>query len=665
VFASNSADDEIVEKKKSGQWGPYRQASPHKPGTASALGLRADRAVVILAQTASEMELVMFTRLLQRPGTRDHYTAARRNRNRSPIRRLSLQSLEDRSLMSGNVVLDWNTVALAATVQAGNAPPVAARTMAIVQAAVYDAVNTIDQTHEPYASAREGPSDASPEAAAAAAAHRVLIELYPNQSATFDTALVTSLAAVPDGSAENKGVALGQSVALHLLDLRANDGANATVTYTPGNDPGDWQLTPPLNRPPLVPHWGSVTPFTMTSGDQFRPAGPPALTSADYTAAFNEVKELGSANSTTRTTEETEIAKFWADSSVPHWNKIAATVSEDQGLSLPETARLFAMMNLATADAYISSFEAKYVYNFWRPITAIRAADTDGNSDTLADPSWSPLIVNPQMPAYASGHSTFGGAAAVVLAGFFGTDDIAFSSTSDFMGMAGVTRSFDSFSEAAEENARSRMLAGIHWSFDNDDGLLAGRALGEYVVDNFLTPEGADALMAADSPVRTVHKSLSANQVQPLLTQALSRWQAAGVDTSALTGLDVRIADLGGLTLGRAEDGVIWLDDNAAGWGWFVDRTPRSDSEFTRRGNQGERNRIDLLSVLTHEVGHVLGAEHAAGGVMQETLDAGVRRTVGSITTTIDSPGASPTLFVWNLDSMGLGDLANPFAEKE
>jgi hypothetical protein len=398
----------------------------------------------------------------------------------------------------------------------------------------------------------------------------------------------------------------------------------------------------------------------MTSGDQFRPAGPPAVGSAEYTDAFNEVKELGAANSTLRTAEETEIARFWADSSVPHWNKIAATVSEDQGLTLPETARLFALMNLATADAYISSFEAKYVFDFWRPVTAIRAADTDGNDLTVADPNWTSLIGTPPMPAYSSGHATFGGAAAGALAGFFGTDDIDFTSTSEFPGMTGITRSYGSFSEAADENSQSRLLAGIHWSFDNVDGQAAGRLLGEYVVDNFLEPADHDDLTAAAAPVKVVHRSLRPQQVKPLLTRALARWDAAGVDVSGLRGTQVRIADLGGLTLGRAEDGVIWLDDNAAGFGWFVDRTPRSDAEFTRRGNQGERNRIDLLTVLTHEVGHLLGADHDAGGVMQETLDAGVRRTVGAVPTTV-----APTLFVWDLDAMGLADLGDPFGEKE
>jgi hypothetical protein len=344
----------------------------------------------------------------------------------------------------------------------------------------------------------------------------------------------------------------------------------------------------------------------MTSGDQFRPAGPPALNSAKYTAAFNEVKELGADNSTSRTAEETEIARFWADSSVPHWNRIAATVSEDQSLTLSQSARLFALMNLATADAYISSFEAKYVFNFWRPITAIRAADTDGNDDTVADANWTPLIVNPQMPAYASGHSTFGGAAAVVLAGFFGTDDIAFTSTSDFI--PGVTRSFTSFSKAADENARSRLLAGIHWSFDNVDGLAAGRALGAYVMGNFLTPTlGLDEVTAAAAPVRT-------HQVQSLLNLALPHWQAAGANTWPLQSIHVRIADLGGGTLRRADDGAIY-----------------------------------------------------AGG-MQEPLGA-ARRTVATVTTMAgERPEAAATLFVWNLDALdalGLGDLANPFGEQE
>jgi hypothetical protein len=430
----------------------------------------------------------MFTRLMQRPQPR---SSAGRNPNKRAYRPF-LEPLEDRCLMAGNVVLDWNQAALAATIEATNPPPLAARNVAMVHAAVYDAVNAIDRTSQPYFVDTTAPVDTSREAAAAAAAYRVLVTLYPLQVARFDLALAVSLAGIPDGAPLSDGIALGHSVADAILQWRSTDGFNKPVAYTPGSDPGDWQRTLPAFAPPLLPHWGNVTPFTMTSGDQFRLGlldGPPALDSQEYTDAFNEVKELGASNSTSRCTEETEIARFWADSSVTHWNQIAATVSTAQGLTLSQNARLFALMNLATADAYIASFEAKYEFDFWRPVTAIRAADTDGNPDTAADPNWTPLIVTPPMPAYTSGHATFGAAAAVALAGFFGTDAIAFTSTSLFL--PGVTRSYASFSEAADENARSRLLAGIHWSFDNDDGQTAGRALGDYVVGNFLIPAPA------------------------------------------------------------------------------------------------------------------------------------------------------------------------------
>lgn len=428
----------------------------------------------------------MFIRLRPRPGTRDQRASEGRDRNRPPAGRLSVEPLEDRCLMAGDVVLDWNDVALEATRVAGNPPPMASRTMAIVHAAVYDSVNAIDRTFAPYFVDAVAPSDTSREAAAAAAAHRALVNLYPAQAGWLGQELAESLTDLPGGTPVADGVALGVSVADAIFAWRTSDGSNQPVAYTPGSSPGDWQRTPPAFAPALLPHWGGVTPFTMTSGDQFGLAGPPALTSPEYAAAFNEIKELGAVNSTVRTAEQTQIAKFWADSSVSHWNQIAANVSEAQSLTLSQNARLFALMNLATADAYIASWQAKYEFDFWRPVTAIRAADTDGNPETAADPNWTPLVVTPPMPAYSSGHATFGGAAAVTLAAFFGTDAVAFDSTSDIL--PGVMRSFASFSEAADENARSRLLAGIHWTFDNIDGVSAGRALGQYVAGNFLRP---------------------------------------------------------------------------------------------------------------------------------------------------------------------------------
>jgi hypothetical protein len=402
-----------------------------------------------------------------------------------PRCRPQLEFLEDRLTPSGDMVLQWNEVARGAIRTAGTSAPVASRILAITQAAVYDAVNTLDRTHEVYLVDALAHPKASPEAAVAAAAHRALVNFYPVQAAALDAQFIASLATIPDGKAEDDGVALGQSVADQILALRQNDGSGvAPPPYLGGAEPGEWRPTPPANAPGLTPQWGGVRPFALTSGDQFRPGAPPDLDSSAYTAAFNQVKELGAANSTIRSADETEIARFWADPSPGHWNQIAATVSEAQHLSLSENARLFAMMNLAGADAYIATWDVKYTYNFWRPVTAIRAADTDPNPDTAADPTWTPLIVTPAHPSYSSGHSAYGAAAARTLAGFFRTDDIAFTSTTP--DLPGVTRSFLSFSAAANENALARLLGGIHWRFDNEVGLDIGDAIGKYVVANYL-----------------------------------------------------------------------------------------------------------------------------------------------------------------------------------
>jgi len=261
--------------------------------------------------------------------------------------------------------------------------------------------------------------------------------------------------------------------------------------YLGGTEPGEWRPTPPASAPGLHPHWPDVTPFAMTSGDQFRPAAPPALDSAAYTAAFNEVKELGSATSATRSVEQTAIALYWANgagtASPPgHLNLLAQIVAQQRGNTLEENARLFAAINIAMADAAISCWDAKYEFSFWRPVTGIREAAADGNPDTAADATWTPLIATPPFPSYTSGHSTFSGAAAAVLADFFGTDGIAFTLPSQNLGLP--ARSFTSFSDAAEESAESRLYGGIHWSFDNNVGLTAGTALGQYVAANFLGP---------------------------------------------------------------------------------------------------------------------------------------------------------------------------------
>jgi hypothetical protein len=316
--------------------------------------------------------------------------------------------------------------------------------------------------------------------------------LYPAQAATFDAKLTAALATIPDGKAEDDGVALGRSVAEQILALRQNDGSGVVLPpYLGGTDPGEWRPTPPASLPGLHPHWPGVEPFAMTSGDQFRPDEPPALDSAEYTAAFNEVKELGSATSATRTSDQTAIAHFWVNgpgtaSGPGHLNLLAQIVATQRGNTLEENARLFAALNIAMADAVISCWDAKYEFSSWRPVTGIREAADDGNPDTTPDAAWTPLIVTPPFPGYTSAHSMVSASAAAVLADFFGTDNVSFTLPSQNPALP--ARSYTSFSQAAEESAVSRMYGGIHWSFDNNVGLTAGTAVGQYVVANFLRP---------------------------------------------------------------------------------------------------------------------------------------------------------------------------------
>lgn len=407
---------------------------------------------------------------------------------------LRVEPLADRCLPTADVVLQWNEILLNTIRAERTPPPPASRIMAIVHTAVFDAVNAIDGSYTPYLTGKGGPPGASLAAAAAQAAHDTLAALYPAQQTIFNAALADSLATVPDGPAENQGIAVGRYAANKMLADRRDDGAGITVPYTPGTAPGAWQPTPPAFAASLFPQWPAVTPFALTNGAQFRPPAPPALTSADYAAAFQEVKDYGGDGVTTptiRNDDQTLVAKFWADGAgteTPpgHWNTIAADVAEARGTTLVENARLFALLNLALADAAITSWDCKYAYNLWRPVTAIRAADTDNNPATTPDPTWTSLLVTPAFPAYTSGHSTFSSAGAAVLAGFFGTDQVTFTTGSDVL--PGVMRTFPSFSAAAAEAGQSRIYGGIHYQFDNQVALAGGRAVGEYVFAHFLRP---------------------------------------------------------------------------------------------------------------------------------------------------------------------------------
>jgi hypothetical protein len=387
--------------------------------------------------------------------------------------------------LPADVITDWNNVLLDTVRTNSMSPLPQSRISAAMNTAMYDAVNSITRTHQPYHVNITPAVGTSREAAAAQAAHRVLSGLFPAGQAKFDAALTNSLSSVPDGAGKTAGIGLGNTVGAAILALRANDGASVVVPYTPGTDPGDWRPTPPANAAAAAPQWANVKPWAMNSASQFRnPNGPPALNSAEYTAAFNQVKEIGSATSATRTPDQSNIAQFWAgqagtSTAVGHWNRIAQTVAASQGNTLEENARLFSLLGIAQADAVISSWDNKYLYNYWRPVTAIREAATDGNPATQADPNWTSFITTPNHPSYTGGHGTVSGASGAVLADFFGTDNITFTSSTE--GFVVPDRSFTSFSQAAMEGANSRLYGGIHWDFDNQHGLTAGRAVGHYV----------------------------------------------------------------------------------------------------------------------------------------------------------------------------------------
>ena len=390
-----------------------------------------------------------------------------------------------------DAVTRWNEIATTVTTPpaANIPPPYQSRIFAMTHAAIHDALNAIDRRSRPYALSIRPDPGASPEAAVATAAYGVLVHEVPGQQALLDAELQAALASIPDGEAKTRGVVIGHAAAAVIIALRSDDGSTAQVSYTPGTEPGDWQPTPPGFLPALLPGWGDVTPFGLRIGAQFRPAPSPYfdLTSAAYTRDYNEIRSIGKADSPTRTAEQSEIAMFWYESSTIGWNRIARNVAVEQGLDPWSNARLFGLLNLAIADGYISTFEAKYFYNFWRPVTAIRAGDQDCNPHTIADPEWTSFLVTPPHPDNSSGHAVAGAGAAHVLAEFFDNDNICFTTTSGAP-FPGITRSFTSFSQAAQENADSRVYAGIHFRSACLDGLKQGTKVGRYTFNHFLKP---------------------------------------------------------------------------------------------------------------------------------------------------------------------------------
>jgi membrane-associated phospholipid phosphatase len=411
------------------------------------------------------------------------------------LRAVVLTALLGTNVLRGDVVHDWNESALKAIRTLRTSPPQASRNLAILHTAIYDAVNGIKAPHErrfkPYLVQRHGMPKANQVAAASTAARNVLIQLFPAEQARFDAEHAAILAGIAAGRSKADGIAYGELVASAILAARENDGSTNAVAYTPAPAPGAWRPTESFGgvvRPALLPGWGMVRPFGINSVADYRPPAAPSLSSALYAFEVNQVKQLGAINSAARTADQTEIALFWANGAgtatpAGHWNVIARGIAASRGLSLDQNARLFALLNIAEADAAIVCWDCKFAYNLWRPITAIQEAL--GNPEVTPDPTWKPLLFTPPFPEYTSGHSTFSAAAATVLAMFFGTDDIAFTTPSEEF--PALVRSFTSLSQAAEESGMSRIYGGIHFMSGNMYGLSTGQAIGEYVINNLLT----------------------------------------------------------------------------------------------------------------------------------------------------------------------------------
>jgi hypothetical protein len=360
-----------------------------------------------------------------------------------------------------------------------------------MHAAIYDAVNAIDRTHKPYLVRLNDDvsRDASQDAAAASAAHEVLVAIYPTFQSTLDAQLQKSLALIPDGPYKTEGITIGKTVADQILTARSNDHSNAQpVLFVFDDAPGDFESTPPnFPKQPQFTHWSRVTPFALQSANQFRLGPPPALTSDTYTGALNEVKSLGIAKGTAATPDQALTGSFWNGAIQNYWNEIAQTATARHRLTTAQSARLFALLNLSFADGVIAFYDSKYTYNFWRPVTAIQEAAVDGNPQTIPDPAWLPLVGNTTPdPAYPGAHAVISAAGALVLNSFFRNNHFDFTVTSEVM--PGITRSFDSFSDANKEATLSRIFAGVHFRSDLTSGQRLGGEVADFVVDHFLTP---------------------------------------------------------------------------------------------------------------------------------------------------------------------------------
>jgi len=400
------------------------------------------------------------------------------------------------TLVSADEVTDWNQIMLMATIAPPATPgPTSTRGTAIVQAAVFDAVNGIERRYTPIHVPPAAPHGASKRAAAVQAAYASLVRLYPALTATFDQQRMLSLAAIASrrGAEHSKsierGIEWGQSVADAIWAWRSTDGFDTVLPpFLGGVAAGEWRPTPPGFVPGLFQVLANLTPWVIQSPSQFRPSGPPALTSPQYTTDYDETQSKGSRTSSTRTTDETNYSLFWASTNpASFWDPVAISLAAQRHFKMSQTSRLLALVNLALADAAIGCWEAKYTYKFWRPVTAIQLGGTDGNDATAGDPTWAPFIVTPPFPEYPSGHACVSGAAGRILSHYFGEDTPV---TVGSNAMPGVTRQFPSLTAALEEVSSARVFAGIHFRTACNDGQTLGIGVADYILANSLLPVG-------------------------------------------------------------------------------------------------------------------------------------------------------------------------------
>jgi len=384
----------------------------------------------------------------------------------------------------GGVVVDWSRIAFeAAVTDDGFVSFLGTRHQVMMHIAMHDALNAIDPRFDQYAYFGRS-KRANPIAAAAKAAHDVLAAVYPAQQAALDAELAKWLAMVPDGRGKAKALRLGAKAAAAIVELRQNDGTDVDLfspNYTPGTQPGDYQFVPPYDFA-FAEDLRFAKPFGLESPEQFRVPAPPALTSRAYARDYNEVKSVGAIDSTTRTTDQSNYANWWYEASDIGWPRIARVTTTSEELGLWRAARLFALLDMSLYDSYVAGWDSKYHWDFWRPYTAIRAGDTDGNPRTVRDAGWQNYLETPPVQDYPSTHSALGAGAAEVLKRCFSTDQVPFSMESLTALPANPVRSFKTFTQAANENADSRVRAGIHFRFATEQGKALGRKVGSYIV---------------------------------------------------------------------------------------------------------------------------------------------------------------------------------------